>query len=165
IRLFCDNQECPAQNKETILNFIVRMGIENLSTKRMEEMMRVGLVKSVPDLYKLTKEQLLTLDKTKDKLAEKILGEIEKSRSVDLTTFLSALGITGGAYNKCEKVVHAGFNSLEKIKNLTVEALIEVDGFAERSASEFVNSLKDKKPLIQKLEKIGFSFKEVVIED
>lgn len=165
IRLFCINEKCPAKNKENILNFIVRMGIEDLSTKRLEEMMRQKLVAQIPDLYKLTKDQLLTLDKTKDKLADKILAEIEKSRNVDLVTFLSALGITGGAYNKCEKVVLAGFNSLEKIKKLSQEQLEEIDGFAERSASEFVNSLKEKLTLIKELEDIGFSFKEIKIAD
>lgn len=165
IRLFCINDKCPAKNKEVILNFIVRMGIENLSTKRLEEMMNKGLVQQVPDLYKITKEQLLTLDKTKDKLADKILGEIEKSRSVDLVTFMSALGISGGAYNKCEKVVHAGINSLDKVKKLTVEQLVEIDGFAERSASEFASSLKEKLPLINELEAIGFNFKEKKIAD
>ncbi len=165
IRLFCINDSCPAKNKEIILNFIVRMGIENLSTKRLEEMMKEELVLRVPDLYKITKEQLLTLEKTKDKLADKILNEIEKSRKVDLITFLSALGITGGAYNKCEKVVLAGFDSLEKIKNLTASQLMEIEGFAERSATEFVSSLKEKISLIEELEEIGFSFKAKKIKD
>lgn len=165
IRLFCKNEKCPAQTKEIILNFIVRMGIDNLSTKRLEEMMRQGVVEKVTDLYKLTKETLLTLDKTKDKLADKILQEIEKSRTVDLITFLSALGISGGAYNKCEKVVLAGFNSLEKIKKLTSGDLVQIDGFAEKSANDFANSLKEKRELIKDLETIGFSFKEKIVAD
>lgn len=165
IRLHCDNELCPVKVMENILHFIVKIGIDNLSTKRLEEMMRKGLVKEIPDLYKVNEEQLLSLDKTKDKLAQKILAEIDKSRKVDLTTFLSALGISGGAYNKCEKIVHAGYSSLDKVKALTLESLIEIDGFAEKSATDFINSLKEKMPTIEKLEKHGFSFKELIIED
>lgn len=165
IRLHCDNKDCPVKVLENILHFIVKIGIDNLSTKRLEEMMRKGLVQEIADLYKITEEQLLTLDKTKEKLAQKIMAEIEKSRSVDLINFLSALGLSGGAYNKCEKVVHSGYNSLDKIKDLTLEQLVEIDGFAEKSASDFLQSLKEKMPIIEKLEKNGFSFKEIVIKE
>lgn len=165
IRLLCKNKDCPAQNKETILNFIKTMGIDDLSTKRLEEMMRVGLVEKIPDLYDLTKERLLTLDKTKDKLAEKILKEIKKSRDASLIRFLSALGIQGGAYNKCEKVVQAGYNSLGKIKSLTIDQLQAIDGFAEKSATDFYESLRQKRELIEALQEKGFSFKEVKISD
>jgi len=127
--------------------------------------MRKGLIKEIPDLYQIKGEQLLTLDKTKEKLAQKIMAEIEKSRSVDLINFLSALGLAGGAYNKCEKVVHSGYNSLDKIKQLTLEQLVEIDGFAEKSASDFLQSLKEKMPIIEKLEKNGFSFREIIIKE
>jgi len=165
IRLHCDNKKCPVKVLENILHFIVKIGIDNLSTKRLEEMMKKGLVKEIPDLYQIKEEQLLTLDKTKEKLAQKIMAEIDKSRSVDLINFLSALGLAGGAYNKCKKVVHSGYNSLDKIKHLTLEQLVEIDGFAEKSASDFLQSLKEKMPIIEKLEKNGFNFKEIIIKE
>ena len=77
-------------------------------------MIKANLVLEIQDLYKIKKEELMTLDKVKEKLATKLLASIEKSKKVDLTTFLSALGIQGGAYNKCEKVVMAGYNTVEK---------------------------------------------------
>ena len=165
IRLYCVNEKCPAKLKEIILNFIVKIGIDNLSTKRLEEMMNKGVVSEITDLYKISKDKLLTLDKTKEKLADKILKEIEKSRTVDLITFLSALGISGGAYNKCEKIVHAGYSSLAKVKSLTVDQLVEIDGFAQKSADDFIDSLKEKMQLIESLEDVGFSFKEIKIEE
>tara|TARA_R110000868_G_scaffold100129_11_gene275497 strand:- start:3165 stop:5045 length:1881 start_codon:yes stop_codon:yes gene_type:complete len=165
IRLLCINKKCPAQVKEVILNYIKAVGIDDLSTKRLEEMLRVGLVKDIPDLYDLTIESLLTLDKTKDKLASKIYSEIQKSKETTLVKFLSALGLQGGAFNKCEKIVHAGFDSLDKIKKITQNQLEEIDGFAEKSAQDLHQSLQEKIPLIEKLQNKGFEFKSIEITD
>jgi DNA ligase (NAD+) len=165
IRLVCTNPKCPSIVKEVILNFIQKIGIDDLSGKRLDELIKVGLVETISDLYKLEVPQLMELDKVKEKLATKLVGAIGKSKDVDLITFLSALGISGGAYNKCEKVVFAGFDTLEKIRSISIEKLMQVDGFAEKSASEFVNSLKEKFPLIDELEKCGFEFAEVEKKD
>ena len=161
IRLVCVNKKCPAQVKETILNFIQKIGIDDLSSKRLEEMIKAELVFEISDLYTVSKEQLMSLEKVKDKLASKLLASIEKSKKVDFPTFLSALGIQGGAYNKCEKVVMAGYNTVEKIKELTIDKLMMVDGFAEKSSTEFVTSIQEKMSLIETLLEKGFHFAEV----
>ena len=159
IRLFCVNDNCPGKNKEIILNFIVKIGIEDLSSKRLDELIHAKLVKNIPDLYRLSVSDFLGLDKVKDKLAEKLYENIQKTKETDLITFLSSLGITGGAYNKCEKVVHAGFSTIEKILALTFEDLNSIDGFAEKSSEEFLKSLKEKHGLIKELMDLGFQIK------
>ncbi|WP_412473925.1 NAD-dependent DNA ligase LigA [Halobacteriovorax sp. YZS-1-1] len=164
IRIICDNPACPAQVKEVILNFIQKIGIDDLSSKRLEEMIRRKLVTKIEDLYNLNIDKLIELDKVKEKLATKLLTSIEKSKKADLITFLSALGITGGAYNKCEKVVGGGFDSIEKLLAMTAEKLQGLEGFAEKSATTFVNSLQEKKDLIKNLQEIGFTF-EVIEND
>ena len=165
IRLYCTNEHCPDRVRESILNFIKKIGIDDLSSKRLEEMLRVGLVKEIPDLYKLKVEDFLTLDKVKEKLANKFFETIQESKSVDFVTFLSALGLTGGAYNKCEKIVHNGFDTIEKIKNATVEDLSTIESFAEKSATEFLTSFKERENLIDELVEIGFVFEEKEIKD
>ncbi len=156
IRLFCSNPVCPGKIRESILNFIQKIGIDDLSVKRLDEMMKAKLVTGIPDLYALGAQDLMSLDKVKDKLANKLVSSIQKSKAIDLVTFLTALGIRGGAYNKCEKIVREGFSSVEKIKAMTVEQLMEVDLFAEKSALEFVTSLREKIPLIDQLLELGF---------
>ncbi len=156
IRLLCSNQACPGKIRESVLNFIQKIGIDDLSIKRLDEMMRAKLVEGIPDLYKLTPENLMTLDKVKEKLANKLVSSIQNSKTVDLITFLSALGVRGGAYNKCERIVREGFDSIEKVKAMTVEQLSEVDLFAEKSALEFIAGLQEKVPLIDQLLKSGF---------
>jgi len=162
IRLYCSNEDCSGRNKESILNFIQKIGIDDLSSKRLDELISAGLVKKIPDLYRLKKEKLMELDKVKDKLASKLISTIEESRKVDLTTFLSSLGITGGAYNKCEKVVGQGYNTIAKVKKLTVDKLMEIESFAEKSSQDFLSSLTEKFPLIDELTTLGFKFTKVV---
>lgn len=158
IRLFCRNENCPGKNLEIILNFIQKIGIEDLSGKRLEELINAKLVKSIPDLYRLEASDLMKIDKVKEKLSNKLIESIQKTKTVDLITFLSSLGITGGAFNKCEKVVRAGFDNIKKIQNLSIEQLMGVESFAEKSATEFMNSLREKKDMIQELVDLGFKF-------
>jgi DNA ligase (NAD+) len=158
IRIICVNENCPGKNKESILNFIQKIGIDDLSSKRLDEMILKGVVNKIEDLYSIKKGQLLELDKVKDKLEEKLLLNIEKSKAVDFTTFLSALGIQGGAYNKCEKVVSSGFNTIDKILKIKLEDLMNIDGFAEKSSVEFLSSIHEKEKLIKGLGKLGFKF-------
>lgn len=158
IRIFCRNDDCPGKNKEIILNFIQKIGIENLSGKRLEELINAKLVTSIPDLYRLEAADLMKLDKVKDKLSSKLIESIQKTKNIDLITFLAALGITGGAYSKCEKVVRAGFDSIKKLKNLSLEQLMNVESFAEKSSTEFLTSLREKHDLIDELVELGFEF-------
>jgi DNA ligase (NAD+) len=158
IRIYCKNEFCPGKNKEIILNFIQKIGIEDLSGKRLEELIKAKLVKTIPDLYRLEASDLMKLDKVKDKLSQKLIESIEKTKTVDLITFLAALGITGGAFSKCEKVVRAGFDNIKKLKNLSIEQLMSIEGFAEKSATEFLNSLREKHELIDELVDLGFEF-------
>lgn len=159
IRLICHNENCPVRIREGLNNYIKKIGIDDLSEKRLDEMIKNNLLKEIPDLYKLNVETLLTLEKTKEKLANKIYENIQKSKEVELVAFLSALGIQGGAYSKCEKVVHAGYETLEKVMTITVEQLIDIDGFAEKSAKDFFDSLNDKKKMVSSLIKLGIKIK------
>lgn len=167
IRLICKNNFCPDKVKDEILNFIQKIGIDDLSSKRLEEMIRLGFITDIPSLYLLNKEQLLSMEKFKDKLADKILTNIENSKNANLITVLSALGISGGAYNKCEKIVLNGYNTIDKIMDLSIENLQKIESFAEKSATEFVNSLQSKKEIIEKLKTYNFKFESQIarVED
>jgi DNA ligase (NAD+) len=160
IRLNCINNMCPVMVRETILNFIQKIGIVDLSEKRLEELISNGLVKNMPDLFLLKREDLLKLDKIKDILADKLLNSIDSVKEVDLITFLSSLGLKGGAYNRCEKLVLNGFNTIEKVLELSSEELVKIDGFAEKSSIDLVKSIQEKKTLIAKLLDVGMIIKK-----
>ncbi|OFZ14204.1 MAG: DNA ligase (NAD(+)) LigA [Bdellovibrionales bacterium GWA2_49_15] len=156
IRLICKNKKCPERIKQGILDFISKMGIYDISEKRLLEMIRKGLVNEIPDLYRLTKEDLLSLEKTKEKLAEKLYSNIQVTKNTTLTKLLGSLGITGIGINKSEKIVHAGLDSIEKIEAAKLDDLLKVEGLAEKSANEFLKSFREKKPIIDKLINLGF---------
>lgn len=158
IRIFCKNENCPGKNKEIILNFIQKIGIDDLSGKRLDDLINAKLVKTIPDLYRLEVADLMKLDKVKDKLSNKLIESIQKTKTVDLITFLAALGISGGAFNKCEKIVRAGFDSISKIKKLSIEQLMKVESFADKSATDFLSSLREKIDMIDELVELGFEF-------
>ena len=159
IRLICSNESCPGKAKEEILYFIQKMGIEDISVQRLHEMMEKNLICRIEDLYLLKKEDFFKLDKVKEKLAEKFYHSIQKSKNTDLVTLLCSLGIAGSAVNKCQKIVDAKFNTIEKLKKMTVEDLCRVDSFAEKSADIFVKSLTKKIPLMEKLKKQGLTIR------
>lgn len=160
IRLICKNEICPDKVKDEILNYIQKIGIDDLSGKRLEELIKTKLVTNISSLYDLTAQKLMQVEKVKDKLANKIMNNIENSKNVDLITFLSALGISGGAYNKCEKIVDHGYDTIEKIMALKVEDLIQIESFAQKSATEFISSFKTKESIVKALLAKGFSFKD-----
>jgi DNA ligase (NAD+) len=155
IRIFCSNTDCPGKKRESILNFVQKIGIEELSEKRVFELLEKKMIKNEADLLRLTFDDFLKLEKVKEKLALNLVSGINKAKNVTLPVFLSSLGIQGGALNKCQRVVNAGYDTIEKILDLTADKLVEIDGFAEKSASEFYNGIQDKKKLIQELQSLG----------
>jgi DNA ligase (NAD+) len=159
IWLSCENEMCPAKLKEEILNYVHKSGIDDLSDKRLDEMINKGIISSIEDLYKINMETLLKLDKVKDKLAKKIYDNIQKTKQQNLIQFISAIGLEGVSAAKTEKIIFHGFNSLEKILSLDVEKLKNIDGFADKSSQAFIESLLKKKKMILNLIALGVEVK------
>lgn len=159
IWLSCENEMCPAKLKEEILNYVHKSGIDDLSDKRLDEMINKGIISSIEDLYKINMETLLKLDKVKDKLAKKIYENIQKTKKQNLIQFISAIGLEGVSATKTEKIISHGFNSLEKILSLDVEKLKNIDGFADKSSQAFIESLFKKKKMISNLIALGIEVK------
>ena len=151
VRLKCPNEDgCPAQRSGSILNWIENVEIEDLSEKRLEQMMDLGLVREIPDLYALTMESLLKLPQTKEKMASKLLANIEGSRKVPLAKFLCGLGIEGSGRTTWEKLLEV-FGDLDGMLGASMEDIQQVEGFAERSAEQICSGLQNRKPLINAL--------------
>lgn len=151
IWLYCENEKCPAKVKEEILNYIHKSGMEDVSDKRLDEMMGKGLVEDIPDLYRLKIDDFLLLDKVKDKLATKMYENIQKTKDQTLAQFISAIGVEGVSIAKSEKIIAQGYNSLDKIMSLTMDKMLAIEGFAEKSSQSFLDSIKKKEKLIKEL--------------
>ena len=159
IWLSCMNVKCPAKIKEQILNYIHKAGIDDVSDKRLDEMILKGIVEGIPDLYRLNQDDFLLLDKVKDKLAQKMFDNIAKTKEQGLAQFINAIGVEGVSIAKSEKIINQGYNTIEKIQELDLEKMINIEGFAEKSSMDFLESLNKKRPLIAELMSLGVKIK------
>lgn len=164
--LFCTNHlGCKDQVVDKISHFASRdaMNIEGFSEKTASSIYDNLGVRSLSDIYKLNKEDLLTLEKFKDKKAENIINSIEKSKDTELYRFLYALGI-GEVGVKTAKELAKHFKTLEKLKNATIEDLIEINDIGEIMAQNIFNFFKDEYNLneIDKIFAGGVKIKEEI---
>ena len=162
--LFCVNhQGCKEQIVDKISHFASRdaMNIEGLSEKTAESIYENLGVRNLSDIYKITKDDLLTLEKFKDKKANNVLLSIEKSKLTDLYRFLYALGISEVGV-KTAKELAKHFKTLENIKNASVEEIAEINDIGEIIAQNIFNFFKEDYNLkeIEKLFDSGLKIKE-----
>jgi DNA ligase (NAD+) len=137
-----------------ILNWIKAVGIDDLSDKRLQVMMDMKLVESIPDLYRLTVEKLLTMPATKEKMAQKLFENIQGTKTMPLAMFLNGLGIEGAGQTTWEKLLEV-FPDLDAILAAKVEAILDIDGFAQKSSEQIVGGLQRSKSLIKQLLAVG----------
>ena len=128
--LRCVNPECPAQSLRNIIHFSSRdaMDIDGLGTAVATQLVEKGLVHSAADLYDLTLEQLLTLEKFKEKSATNLLHAIENSKQNNLDKLLFGFGIRNIG-DKAAALLAEHFGTLEAIWEADIEKISEIDGF------------------------------------
>jgi len=123
----CLGLACPAQIRESIIHFASRhaMDIDGLGEKYIDQLLRLGLVHDVADLYQLTAADLMRFERMGNKLAENLLGAIEASKQRDLATFIFALGIRHVGEHTA-KLLAGSFGSLQNLMAATEEELLTV---------------------------------------
>ncbi len=170
VALRCQNPLCPAQQLAQLSHFVSRnaMNIVGLGEKVIEQLLKKELVKDAADLYYLTYEELLTLDKIKDRSANKILQAIEESKQQSLERLLFGLGIRHvGA--KAAQLVAQKFGTMERIMTATLEEFSSIEGLGVMTSQSLVNFFAEEgsHQLIQRLQDAGvqMSYQGVTIED
>ena len=128
--LRCVNPECPAQALRNLIHFASRnaMAIDGLGEAVARQLIDKGLVHTVADLYTLTREQILTLDKFKAKSAGNLLAAIENSRKNNLDKLVFGLGIRNIG-DKAAALLAEHFGSMEKLRQASAEQVSSIDGF------------------------------------
>ncbi len=137
--LRCVNPECPAQALRNLIHFASRdaMDIDGLGVAVCTQLVDRGLVHSAADLYTLTREQLLTLDKFKDKSADNLLAAIAHSKENNLDKLLFGLGIRNIG-DKAAALLAGHFGTMEAVAAATAEQICEIDGFGAVMAQSVV---------------------------
>ena len=160
--LRCTNPSCPAQLLRNLIHFTSRdaMDIEGLGPAILEILVDNGIIKTPVDIYGILKDDLLKLDKFKEKSATNIINAIEKSKENELYKFIYALGIRHIGL-KASKLICDEFGNIDSILNATFDDYMNIEGFGEtlaRSASEFF-SHPETAELIEKFQAKGLSMK------
>ncbi|RAK15092.1 DNA ligase (NAD+) [Anoxybacillus vitaminiphilus] len=139
VALRCINPKCPAQIREGLIHFVSRnaMNIEGLGEKVIAQLFKEGLVQDVADLYTLTKEQLMNLERMGEKSATNLLNAIEASKENSLERLLFGLGIRHvGA--KAAKILAQQFETMERLSQATKEELLAIHEIGEKMADSII---------------------------
>ncbi len=150
----CTNPGCSAQLKERLKYFAGRdqMDIENLGSSLIEQLVATQLVKNFADLYKLSTDQLVSLERMAEKSASNVITAIEKSKTQPLWRFIAALGIPLIG-SQSAQILADHFGSLEKLLAAdieTLEAIDQIGPIMAQSICKYFNNDKNKQ-LIEQL--------------
>jgi DNA ligase (NAD+) len=156
----CVNANCPAKLRETILHFASRgvMNIDGMGDALVSQLTERGLVKNVADIYKLTKADLLSLERMGDKSAQNILDEIEASKKLPLERVIYGLGMRFVG-ERTAQFLAEHFGSMEALEQASVEELQNVNEVGPRIAESIVEffSIAANRKLIERLREAGLT--------
>jgi DNA ligase (NAD+) len=161
----CVNPACPKQLKERLRWFCGRgqMDVDRLGTKLIDQLVDAGKLKTFADIYRLTAEDLLSVERMGEKSAQNVLAGIEASRSRGLDRLLAGLGIRHVG-NTTGRDLAGAFGSLDALKSASEEEIAAVHGVGEviaRSVRQFFDS-KSGRDAVEQLQDVGIDPKQDV---
>lgn len=158
VALRCINPKCPAQIREGLIHFVSRtaMNIEGLGEKVISQLFAEQLIEDVADIYKLTFDQLIQLERMGEKSVNNLIDAIEASKANSLEKLLFGLGIRHvGA--KAAKTLAQEFETIDRLALATAEELTAINEIGEKMAESVVAyfELEEVKELIEELKEAG----------
>ncbi len=158
--LRCTNTDCPAQLTRHLIHFVSRdaMDIDGLGEAVLEQLINRKLISSPLDLYRLKKEDILSLERSGQKSAENLIAAVEKSKDNDLYRLIFALGIRHIG-QRAAKLLANKFMTLDNIANATKEDISEIEGFGDIMAEGVQKyfSLNETKKLVEDIKQLGIN--------
>lgn len=154
----CPNTRCPARVQNQIQHYASKsaMDIDGMGEKNVVALLDAGLIADIADLYTLTFEQVLELDRFADVSARKLIDAIHSNMHPTLGKFLFALGIRHVGQQTAEDLANH-FHTLDALRAATIEELHQVEGIGEVVAESIVAwfASEDDQALLQKLLEVG----------
>ena len=147
-----------------MIHFVSRdaMDIEGLGEKVLQKLVENGLINSPLDLYRLTKDDIMTLEKKKDKSSDNLIRAIEGSKNNDLYRIVYALGIRHIGL-KAAKLLADRFGSLDAVAGASEEDISAIEGFGEIMAKSTASyfALDESKKLVEEIKALGINTKNL----
>ncbi len=155
VLIYCNNKyNCPEQLKQRIIHFCARdaMNIEGVRDKTVDVLFDKLKVKTIDQIYTLSNDDLLTLEKFKDKKTTNLLKSLEKSKQVNYANFIYALGIDNVGI-KTAKDLAKHYKTFKDLTNASVESLSSIRDIGKIVAQSIVDYFNDEynKQIIQNL--------------
>lgn len=158
VALRCVNPQCPAQITEGLIHFVSRnaMNIDGLGEKVVEQLFRERLIQDVSDLFTLTKEQLVQLDRMGEKSASNLVESIEASKQNSMERVLFGLGIRHVG-EKAAKILSEEFGDMFALSNATSEQLVSIHEIGDKMADSVIRYFDNEEvqDLLKRLQEYG----------
>lgn len=178
----CSNPDCFAQDRERFIHFAYVMNIDGLGEKVIDALLEAQLIDEIPDIFQVTRNDLMNLPLFKEKKSDKLIEAIAAVKKVSLERFLFALGIRQVGEETAIALAeyfrdqwlerhqdgqdHQAFTSINDLlilaQDMDAEKLSEVEGFGQKVSEEILSWFKQERNthLLKRLEEAGVSFIE-----
>ena len=163
VALYCPNVRCPGRQLEGLVHFASRhaMDIRGLSYARIEQLLAAGLIADAGDIYALTVEQLVTLERFAEKSAENLVAAIVASKEQPLSRLVNALGIRHVGEQSAQLLARH-FGTMDRLASATADDILEIRGMGEVIATAVSHFFADPtaQALIAKFRRHGLRLDE-----
>jgi DNA ligase (NAD+) len=156
----CPNRACPSRGLETLINWVsAAMDIEGVGEQFVRRLWDLGLLRSMPDLYRLTKEQLLSLEGFQEKSASNVLASIETSKQQPFSRVLFGLNIPDVGWVTAQSLARH-FADVDHLLEASQERIQEVEGIGPDRAESIADWFSDEqnRQLVAELRELGLRF-------
>ncbi|MDR2314710.1 MAG: NAD-dependent DNA ligase LigA [Spirochaetaceae bacterium] len=150
-RLLCPNPGCPKRLHHRLEKWAGVLDIREMGEKIIRQLFDSGRVKAVSDLYTLRVEELADYERMGEQSAAKLIRHIRTPRVLPLQVFVAGLDLEGVGELIMERVVHAGWNTLDKLFAAGVEELAKIHGIGKVTAETITAGMKELAAEIQKI--------------
>ena len=168
--LFCPNDKCLAKQIKSLTHFVSRnaMDIEGISEATIEKFVDLGYIRQLADIFRISRyrDRIVRMEGFGEKSYENLSASIEKARKTTPARFLYSLGISGIGSANAKLIARAAGGDWEKMRNMTVSQLTEVDGIGEIMAENYTAFFADpdnKEKVDQILEEIELEHEETEV--
>ena len=158
-----NNIHCPAQVREGIIHFVSRdgMNVDGLGPAVINQLYQAGLIKDAADLYYLTKEQLMELERMGEKSADNLIKSLENSKDCSLAALIFSLGIPLVGLTVA-KTLAKTFGSIDSLAQATYDDLVNIDaigGKIAQSVTDYFAAVRNQE-FLQRLKNAGIKMQE-----
>ena len=159
--LMCTNTLwCPAQVAGRIKNWVNTLNLLEWGEALIERLVESGMVRTVADLYRLTEEDLLKIERMGVKSAQKVLQILHNNKHLSLDVFLGGLSIPMVGKTIIGLLISSGYDTVEKVRGMRIDDMLSIDGLGLVKAQSLYSGIQQNKVLIDDLLSCGVTIKE-----